>query len=309
MSETKKILVTLDGSERAARTIDYLCRFTPLRSKQVVLFNVATPVPESYYDLKNSPFSGSTVSRVKAWEMGQQAIMEGFMEDARMRLVSAGYPAEAVHVCTVARKNGIARDILAESKNGYHALVIRRRGSKNSLLAFTLGGVAAKLVDKANTLPLIVAGVQEVNHALCIAIDGSQGALRAVQFVGDTVGRKDCRIVLCSVLRNQPFTSKEQVSNPFAQIDREVLDKIESAMGEAREILIRAGIREDLIETRLIQKAKSRAGALVAAAEETGCDTLVFGRKGLSRVESFDLGRIPRKVIYGSRKLTVWLVP
>jgi len=309
MKQLEKILVTLDGSERAARTLDYLCRFKPLRSKQVVLFNISTPVPESYYDLKNTHFSGVAVSRVKAWEMGQKSMIASFMEDARMRLITAGYAAEAVHVCTVSRRTGIARDILAESKNGYDALVIRRRGSKNSLLAFTLGGVAAKLVDKANTLPLIVAGIQEVNHALCIAVDGSPGALRAVQFVGKTVGREECRIVLCSVLRNPPFKPWEQVPNPFAEIDMEVLEKVEKAMGEAREILIRSGIREDRIQIRLIQKAKSRAGALVAAAGETGCDTLVFGRKGLSRVDRFDLGRIPRKVIYGARKLTVWLVP
>lgn len=308
MSENK-ILVTLDGSERAARTIDYLCTFRPLMSKQVVLYNIGTPVPESYYDLKRNPFSGSAVSRVKAWEMGQKKMVADFMEDARIRLITAGYDAEGVHVRLGVREHGIARDILAECKRGYDALVIRRRGSANSLLGLTLGGVAAKLVDKADKIPMIVAGVQPVQHALCLAIDGSAGSMRAVNFVADIVGESDCRIVLCSVLRNPPFNSKEQVPDPFADIEMQVLDRVETAIESARDTLIRAGVKEDRIETRMVRKAKSRAGALVNAAGEAGCDTLVFGRKGLSQVDSFDLGRIPRKVVYGSRKLTVWLVP
>ncbi|MDD9301754.1 MAG: universal stress protein [Desulfobacter sp.] len=304
-----KILVTLDGSGRAVRTIDYLCNFEPLKSKQVVLFNVTTPVPESYYDLRNGPFSGPAISRVKAWEMGQKAEMEAFMADARMRLISAGFGPESVHVHLGRRENGIARDIIAESKNGYDALVIRRRGSAKSLLSLTLGGVASKLVDKADTIPLIVAGVQQVNHAVCIAVDGSPGALRAVRFAAQIIGQTQCRIVLCSVLRPLPFNPLEQVPDPFAKVELEALESVETAIEKAREILAQAGIKKENVEVQVIQKARSRAGALVGAAGEAGCDTLIFGRKGLSQVEGFDLGRIPRKVVYGSRKLTVWLVP
>ena len=70
-----------------------------------------------------------------------------------------------------------------------------------------------------------------------------------------------------------------------------------------------AGIPEDRIETRLIQGAQSRAGALLDKARAAKCDTIVMGRKGVSDVENFDLGRIPRKIIYASRKFTIWLIP
>lgn len=305
MSENR-ILVTLDGSARAARTIEYLRNFTPFRSREVVLMNITTPVPETYYDLKNNSF-GREMARVKAWEMGQQATMESFLQDARMQLVAAGYAAEAVHTLMKPRKKGIARDIIAESGQGYEALVIRRRGSDNSLLAVNLGGVAAKLVDKADAVPLIVAGVQKVTHTLCVATDGSEGSLRAVRFVGKMVKGDSCRILLCSVLRDVTFRVSE--GDPVPGVDDQALKQVEAGLEAAREILIEAGIFSECIEMRVVRHAKSRAGALVGAAGEAGCDTLVFGRKGLSRVADFDLGRIPRKVIYGSRKLTVWLVP
>jgi hypothetical protein len=39
------------------------------------------------------------------------------------------------------------------------------------------------------------------------------------------------------------------------------------------------------------------------------CDTLVFGRKGKSNVDNFDIGTIPWKAIQGAREMTVWIVP
>ena len=222
-----------------------------------------------------------------------------------MRLVSSGYASDGVHISLASRKNGITRDILTKIEKGYGALVIRRRGSENSLLGLTLGGVAAKLVDKADGLPLIVAGGEPVQHALCIAVDGSEGAERAVRFVGRILRRTDCRVVLCSVLRALPFNVKEQGTDPLASFADQAFEAVEKAM----DILVQSGVPEDRVEIKVVREANSRAGALVDVARETGCDTLVFGRKGLSLVENFDLGRIPRKVIYGSRKLTVWIVP
>ena len=303
MSENK-LLVTLDGSGRAGRTIEYLCSFKPLRRREVVLLNIATPVPETYYDLKDGSF-GREMSRVKAWEMGQKATMEAFLHDARMRLVAAGYVPDSVQILTKSRKKGIARDIIEEAKKGYDALVIRRRGSNNSLLAVNLGGVAAKLVDKVDSVPLIVAGVQQITHNLCVATDGSEGSLRAVRFVGKMIAGGGCRILLCSVLRDVAF----RLSDDDAPVDDLALKTVKAGLEAARAELMGAGIPSECIEMKIVRHAKSRAGALVTAAGEAGCDTLVFGRKGLSRVEDFDIGRIPRKVIYGSRKLTVWLVP
>ncbi|HRF91093.1 MAG TPA: universal stress protein, partial [Desulfobacter postgatei] len=85
--------------------------------------------------------------------------------------------------------------------------------------------------------------------------------------------------------------------------------KLENALTEAKEKLTQGGIPDDRIETRLIQGAESRAGALLDTARAAKCDTIVLGRKGVSEVEAFDLGRIPRKIIYASRKFTIWLIP
>jgi len=64
MSEnTNKILVALDGSEKAFKTIKYLCSFKPFRKKELVLHNIITRIPECYFDFKKEPSGYKTSPR------------------------------------------------------------------------------------------------------------------------------------------------------------------------------------------------------------------------------------------------------
>jgi len=84
---------------------------------------------------------------------------------------------------------------------------------------------------------------------------------------------------------------------------------IETAIKDAEQTLETAGIKKSNIMAKIIQGAQSRSAALVEAAKEENCDTIVLGRKGKSEVGDFDIGRIPWKIIHGARELSVWLVP
>ncbi|MDD4272991.1 MAG: universal stress protein [Desulfobacter postgatei] len=310
MSDEKRILVTLDGSKRSKRTVDYLCSFTPFKTRQVTLFNITTPVPEAYYDLNQNSFGKIAVSQVKAWEMGQKTIMTEFLKETRQKMITAGYVPANIEVKLSKQEKGVARGILNEIEiNEYHTLVIRRKGSANSIMGVTMGGVAAKLVEKADKIPLIIAGTREIQHYLCIAVDGSAGSKRAIQYTAEIMGKTDCRILLCAIMRTTVTDSVPEGKDPFVDMSIQAKFKLENALAEAKENLTQAGIPNDRIETRLIQGAESRAGALLDTARAAKCDTIVLGRKGVSDVEAFDLGRIPRKIIYASRKFTIWLIP
>jgi nucleotide-binding universal stress UspA family protein len=305
---TNKILVALDGSERAFRTIKYLCDFKPFLKRELVLHNIITRVPECYYDLKKEPFTKSVTSQVKAWELGYKAQMEEFMAKSRMMLIAAGFTSEAIHIKISERKRGIARDIMDEAQKGYYALLIRRRGGAQKILPLVMGSVSTKLVEKANTLPVLLAGIQKVNHSLFLAVDGSEGAIRAVEFVGGFIGDSDCKIVLCSVLRDFDLYGDGTKKSTSGCITAG-FEEIETALRQAGDILENNGVQRKNITTKIIQGAKSRAGSIVEAAQEENCDTIVFGRKGRSEVSDFDIGRVPWKVIHGARKMTVWMVP
>jgi len=310
MSDEKKILVALDGSKRSGKTVDYLCKFKPFRDRKITLFNITTPVPEAYFDLIRDSFNKISVSQVKSWEMGQKTIMTEFLKEARRKMIAAGYQPDNIELKVTSLEKGVARDILNEIENNeYHGLVIRRRGSSESMPGVTMGGVAAKLVEKADAIPLILAGTRDIHHDLCIAVDGSPGSTRAIQYTADMMAKTNCRILLCAIMRTTVPDSVHQGQDPFVDMSLWAKRKLNDALIEAKEILTQAGIPEDTIETRLIQGAQSRAGALLDKARAAKCDTIVMGRKGVSDVEDFDLGRIPRKIIYASRKFTIWLIP
>lgn len=312
MSENKnknKILVALDGSEKAFRTINYICSFKPFLKKKLVLHNIITKVPECYYDMQKDDFSFKVTSQVRAWEAGYKAKMEEFMEKARIMLISSGFKSEAIKIMITKRKKGIARDIMDEAQKGYYALLIRRRGGAQQFLPLVMGSVSTKLVEKTTYLPVMLAGIQKVNHSILMAIDGSEGAQRAVEFVAKTVGNSECRVVLCSVLRD--YTVYEERNMPKKSIDfiRAAYEEIEIAVRDASKILENAGIQKENIVIKIVQESKSRAETLVKKAKEENCDTIVFGRKGKSNVSSFDIGRVPWKVIHGAKEMTVWMIP
>ena len=308
MSENK-ILVALDGSKRSLGTVQYLCSFKPFLKKEIVLHNIINKVPECYYDLKKEPSDYSANFRVKAWSLGYRAKMKAFMETSRTQLIAAGFKPEAIHTIIAERNRGIARDIMDEAQKGYDALLIRRRGGAEKLLSLAMGSISTKLVGKTTGLPLMLAGRQKVNHSLFLAIDGSDGAKKAVDFTAEIIEDSNCKVVLCSVLRDFDLYDEKNKKKKSAGFIRTAFEKIETIVRDAGSIFEHAGIPKKNIVFKIIQGSKSRSGAIVKAAMAENCDTIVFGRKGKSDASSFDIGRVPWKVIFGAKEMTVWIIP
>jgi nucleotide-binding universal stress UspA family protein len=235
-----------------------------------------------------------------AWEYGYRSQMEAFMEKATAMLIDAGYRPEAIHTMICQRKKGIAQDILDEARKGYDALVIRRRGGAQQFLPLVMGSVSTRLVETTDCLPVFLAGIQAGNHRLCIAVDGSAGSRRAAEFTADFVRDSDCRIILCAVIREDP---------EFGPITQELEKEIHTVAEEITLVFKRANIPEKNISLTIVKGGQSRAVALVETADKERCDTIVFGRRGISDPTGFNIGRVPWKVIHGAQHLTVWMVP
>jgi nucleotide-binding universal stress UspA family protein len=83
---------------------------------------------------------------------------------------------------------------------------------------------------------------------------------------------------------------------------------IESAMGEARERLVKAGFEPRKIDLKVVRGGGKQAGAIAEEAQKGEYDTIVVGRRGLSRVQEFIMGRVSNKVINLAKDKTVWVV-
>ncbi|MGD9208351.1 MAG: universal stress protein, partial [Syntrophobacterales bacterium] len=95
-------------------------------------------------------------------------------------------------------------------------------------------------------------------------------------------------------------------------LDEEIFHKAQESMKsvfeKATSRLENAGFRRNQITTRTATGVLSRAGALIQYALKGEYGTIVVGRRGLSEVEEFPMGRVSNKVIHMARELAVWVV-
>jgi nucleotide-binding universal stress UspA family protein len=142
----------------------------------------------------------------------------------------------------------------------------------------------------------VVGGTPQIGKIL-VAMDASEGAIRAVDYVGTMMGGIDRGITLFHVIRD---------------LDGKILQKAEKTMGdvfeEALSRLEMAGFNRNQITTRVTTEVPSRAGAIIGEVLKGDYGTIVVGRRGLSNVEEFTMGRVSNKVIHMAREMAVWVV-
>lgn len=303
-----KILVPVDGSERALKTVRYVARMDPFRKMDIVLFHVFNSVPEGYWDLQSDPRSAATVRHVRSWETQQRKRIAQFMEQASQFLVKAGFEASSIILKIQNRKVGIARDIIREARNGYAAVVTRRRGM-TALRRMILGSVATKLIARLTFLPLILVGRQTPNNKILLAFDGSDNAQRAVNFVGSLLGGHPYEVRLFNVIRGNGQGLPEPHPTLSPQEYTELARKEMAASLKAAEAdLISAGFNANQVSSQIVTKATSRAGAIADMAKQQNFYTIVMGRRGHSNIRDFVIGWVTNKVIQIARDRTVWVI-
>jgi nucleotide-binding universal stress UspA family protein len=142
-----------------------------------------------------------------------------------------------------------------------------------------------------------------------LAFDGSPGAMRAVGCVATFLGASDFNVCLLHVIRGRKAAAAEhkRLFSPQKFVDDAKID-ITASFDEARKILGQAGFDQNRIATKLIIGVQSRAAAIVDEARKKNFGTIVMGRRGLSQVQSFFIGRVTNKVIYLGRDRSVWIV-
>ena len=292
----KKILLAVDGSDSSLDAVRYVSKIHPFQKTDVVLFNVLSKIPESYWDLEKEPGLKYRIREVRAMEKQEEKNTREFMGKASKVLWRSGFPKDSVKVNIHERKKGIARDIINESELGYSCVVVGRKGM-SALKDMVLGSVPAKLIEKLSFIPLTVVGKNPRPGSALLALDGSENSMRIVGYVENALGGPDFKVTLIHVIRSK---------------DTEYLEKVEKSIrgvfDEAKTRLIKSGFESSQITTKIITGAHSRAGAIIKEAKEGGYGTIIVGRRGLSKVQEFFMGRVSSKVIQLAKGHAVWVV-
>ncbi|MFH1984259.1 MAG: universal stress protein [Pseudomonadota bacterium] len=305
-SPLKKLLVLLDGSERSLETVRYLVTTEEFHKASIVLFHVFNAVPECYWDLAKEPKSIKVVPSMLAWQSQQKKEMQAYMETARDILLEGGFAAKSIRIHIHNRKNGIARDILAEARKAYDAVVMRRRGF-TLLPEIIMGSVATKIIQRLNYRPIIIAGLRPPGSRALLAFDGSPGAFRAVEFTGRVIKNNATQLRLLHVLRGDALPSMGGMFAPKECID-DTKARMEKFFQKAIHRLTAIGVAENRITCRIEEGARSRAAAIAAEAAQGDYGTIIVGRRGQSRVRSFFMGRVGDKLIHLARERTIWVI-
>jgi len=174
-----------------------------------------------------------------------------------------------------------------------------------------LGSVANKLVESITHAPVWMVGKRANPEKILLGLDASKEAMRAVDYTGAMLGGKNVAVTLMHIVRGRNIFKHE--ANLFSAAEQEELlhegqKNIEPVFDEARQRLINEGLEADKIDTWTITDFSSRAEALVQKARGKDYGTIVVGRKGLSNIAEFSMGRVCRKVIQMSTGIAVWVV-
>ncbi len=312
----KKILISVDGSEHSFEAVRYVAQMLPAGRAKVTLFHVISRLPDSLLDVKKTSGIGYKFVGSQAWEQHQEKKIGDFMERASRILKTAGYSTDSISVVVRQRKGGIARDIGREAQKGYDALVLGRRGVSR-FKDFIIGSVANKLIDHLQNVPLWVVGGHPDTKKILVAMDGSEGAMAAAEYVGNVLGDACPELLLLNVVRGLLALelSYEELSfeeRDLIKLTKEELEKakveMESVFEDATKKLEQKGVDIRRIKTKFVSEAISRAGSIVEEADKGGYDTIVVGRRGLSKVEAFFMGRVSSKVMQLAKEKALWIV-
>ncbi|MGM0452197.1 MAG: universal stress protein [Thermodesulfobacteriota bacterium] len=151
---------------------------------------------------------------------------------------------------------------------------------------------------------------------ILIALDDSENARRAVDFVADGFDKSN-DVTLLSVVQDTqtmcamnspeltPYFKSEQ--NAFCSLEDKKKQLIEKAAEAGRHCLIDAGFDENRINVKAERRSKSVAKDIINEAD-SGYDLVVIGRKGVSGVQEFLFGSVSQKVLHGVKSASVLIV-
>jgi len=318
-SVRERILVSNAGSEHSLQTVKYVSSILNRDRFEVVLFHVVTRVPESFIDFeKRVPAYRYRIVSVDAWEQQQQKGIQEFMEKARVILLEAGFSDEAVTLKIDDRKVGIARDIAAEAGNGFKALVVGRRGLSD-LKDFMLGSVAEHILGLVSVPVWIVVGSRQPTRILA-CLDGSEESMLCLSHLADVMDTtKNFEVTLFHAAQSFRGFRNFMRGVFFSAGDKAAIEKMESELekvaslmepsfDKARAALISGGVDPARIHQKIVRGATHSAQAIIDEAEKGKYDTILVGRRGLSKVEEFIMGRVSNRVIHMAKDKTVWVV-
>jgi nucleotide-binding universal stress UspA family protein len=308
----KLIVVPVDGSENALKSLDYInLIFGSEHNLKTTLFYVIPRLPPILVEeIKKSK---ETVSRLQDIESRNTEMAQRLLQAAKDRLVNMGFAKKTVEAVFQKVEVGIARDIVHWSeKKKADAVFITTKG-RSRLEAFFMGEIAAKVLDYCRICPVwMLKGSIKSKHVL-IAVDNSKNALRAVKHAGFMLSGTDIKITLFHSKKDVRRFIPRTVLDEFPEVNKfwqhRAGERIVPFMQKAKDMLLAAGIGEDQITSRVVDGSRVAAADILNEAHNNDIGTVFLGLRGYSGVTDFTMGSVTRKVLNQAKDMAIGVVP
>jgi len=306
----RKFLIAVDGSSHSLNAVGYAAQYCAPAGIKVNLLHIIPPAPETLLDLGKEYFSKNIMlaHRIE-WKKNAEKTAQKFLNRALDILVADGVPKNKIAVILRECKVGIARDIIEESLRNYKVIVVGRGGISRPGESL-IGSVSNKIVEKIQKIPVWVIGRETRKKGVLLAVDASESSRKAVNFVGTVAAASEAKITLFHVVRKFGYLDDPTLHHGEIQgFWEEVRSDIPRMFRSYQLSLEKAGITALRISSETILDSPSRSGEIMRAAREGAYGTIVMGRRGLSRVRDFLMGRVTSKVLNQAKDFAVWIVP
>lgn len=149
-----------------------------------------------------------------------------------------------------------------------------------------------------------------------LAADCSAHSKRAAEYLARVAPHiPNCRIVLFSVTTGIPYGDTETLESgtqpPELHGDedhRQEQEQLQSFHSNVKHLLEERGIDKKQVKSLIKPLLKGVSQDILEEALACGCDTIVVGRRGLSRVKEMLMGSVSSDLIHRASGVTVWVV-
>jgi len=317
MNTEKKILFGVDASEFALQAVTAVGGMLANSKDYRVTLFYGAPDP-------NLPFLSKALGlepeEVRHLEKVCSLEETNVLEQAKEALKNSGFDSHRIEMICEAKCNDPAHQMLKlAAAEGYETLVLGLRGPTQAARKL-MGSVAYKLVHLADAQALWVVDPRISSRDVLVALVGAPISRRVVEHVVTYLSHlKDSRFTFFHVTPPMPpqywddtriLDAKERQERE-EQIDQWMkgyADRVKAIAGEGREKLIRAGVPEENVTSRIQPQVKGIARDILEELESNDYGILVIGRKGSKEIDQFGLGSKAHKILHNGHALAICVV-
>ncbi len=144
-------------------------------------------------------------------------------------------------------------------------------------------------------------------HQFLLAVDTATASQRELQYVNDIIqNNTDVKLYLLHIYPEPPPDYYSQGGNE-SDYTKEYEEQTVVIFEQCRAILTNVK-PEDIITETIMAEEQSLSDIILAKQKKLQCDTVVLGKRGISKAEEFLFGSVSNAVVRASHDFAVWIV-